>query len=127
LGPAGQLEVGIAKHSDTLLAAHLLITFADTMTYAHGASSSDQRHLMAPHLLQWESIKRAKAAGVQTYDFFGVAPRDADASHPWAGITRFKEGFGGERIEYLGAYDHIRDSAWYFTFTVARRLRRLWR
>lgn len=127
LSAAGQLEVALAEAEHTPLAAHLLISFGDTVTYAHGASSSAQRKLMAPQLLQWESMKRAQAAGKAHYDFFGVAPAEADSAHPWAGITRFKEGFGGRREHYVGTFDLILDRVGYLGFTVARRLHKLWR
>ena len=124
--PAGMLEVALATHQGTPLAAHLMVSFGDTVTYAHGASSSAQRQLMAPHLLQWESIRKAAAQGKGRYDFFGVAPAEAPASHPWSGITRFKEGFGGQREAYVGTYDLVLDRVGYAGFTVARRLRKLW-
>jgi lipid II:glycine glycyltransferase (peptidoglycan interpeptide bridge formation enzyme) len=67
--------------------------------YYYGASDHDQRHLMAPYLLQWEAMKRCKAAGCVDYDLFGIAPADVPG-HPWAGITQFKEKFGGEIVTY---------------------------
>lgn len=134
LSPAGNFKVAVAEHEGDVLAVHLLIAFGDTVTYTHGASSSAKRDLMAPHLLQWESIKWAKAAGYTNYDFFGIAPAFAEATagkagspHPWAGITRFKEGFGGERVSYVGAYDYILDPIWYWTYSTSRRARSLWR
>lgn len=123
----GLLEVAEASYRGVSLAAHILITFGDTTTYVHGASSSSHRQLMAPHLLQWESIKRARDRGQKNYDFFGVAPRNADQTHNWSGITRFKEGFGGQRLAFMGTHDYIFDRVGYAGFTVARRLRKLWR
>lgn len=138
LSPAGAFEIAIAKHENDVLAVHLLVYFGDTVTYVHGASSSAKRDFMAPHLLQWESIKRAKERGYKKYDFFGVAPeavsppagggdRGGGSKHPWAGITRFKEGFGGRRVSYLGAYDYVLDPLWYWTYSTSRRARSLWR
>lgn len=126
LAPVG-FEVALATHQATPLAVHLLVTFGGTVAYAHGASASAQRQLMAPHLLQWESIRRAHATGKTRYDFFGVAPADAPATHSWRGITRFKEGFGGQRESYVGTHDLVLDRVGYAGFTVARRLRKLWR
>lgn len=136
--PAARLEIGIAEHQGDVLAVHLLVYFGDTATYVHGASSSAKRDLMAPHLLQWESIRRAKEKGLAIYDFFGVAPeavsppagggdRGGGSTHPWDGITRFKEGFGGRRVSYLGAYDYVLDPLWYWTYSTGRRARSLWR
>lgn len=107
-------EVAVAELNGQPLAVHLLISFGDTVTYVHGASSSEQREVMAPHLLQWESIKRGKAAGKHGYDFYGVGPQ-------WPGITRFKEGFGGERRIYVGAWDSPLSPVWYFLYNLRHR------
>ncbi|MEK7557187.1 MAG: peptidoglycan bridge formation glycyltransferase FemA/FemB family protein, partial [Patescibacteria group bacterium] len=120
---AARAEVALAEYEGEILAAHIVISFKLVTTYAHGASSSKLRELMAPHLLQWETMKRAKAAGKFYYDFFGVAPEGADKDHPWSGITRFKLGFGGERVNYIGAYDLVLRPGMYHLFNAARRLR----
>jgi lipid II:glycine glycyltransferase (peptidoglycan interpeptide bridge formation enzyme) len=39
-----------------------------------------------------------------SFDLWGVAPSD-DVKHKWAGISKFKKGFGGTTIQYLGTYD----------------------
>lgn len=107
LSPTGILELAVAEYQGQVLAVHWLIYFGDRVTYAHGASSNNHRAVMAPHLLQWQSIKRAKERGYKKYDFYGVAPVEAGGDHPWRGITRFKEGFGGERVRYLPARDLV--------------------
>ena len=123
LGPHGLLEIGVAEMEGTVLAVHLLLKFGKRVTYGHGASLAGKRELMGPHLLQWESIKRAKEQGYLTYDFFGVAADQSDSDHPWAGITRFKLGFGGKRADYIGAYDLVLDQTLYAIYNMARRMR----
>jgi lipid II:glycine glycyltransferase (peptidoglycan interpeptide bridge formation enzyme) len=73
---------------------------------------------MAPYLLQWESIRIAKEAGMKYYDFHGVD------EEKWAGVTRFKMGFGGERVEYPGTYDLVFDQGWYAIYKMVRQVRR---
>lgn len=99
----------VAELNNQSLAAHLLISFGDTLTYVHGASSRSMREMMAPYLLQWESVKWAKAAGKRWYDFYGVGAQ-------WPGVTRFKEGFGGERQLYVGAHDYPLSPVWCFLY-----------
>lgn len=55
-----------------ILAANLVVFFTDTITYLHGASDDEFKNLMAPHLLQWEVIRRAKQSGYHFYDFWGI-------------------------------------------------------
>ena len=81
------------------IAGLLGITWNNTAYYYYGASDHDHRALMAPYALQWEAMKKSKAAGALSYDLLGVAPAN-EPHHPWAGITQFKERFGGAYMEY---------------------------
>lgn len=127
LAPRGMLTILTAAHKGTPLAAHLLVRFGNVVIYAHGASSSERRHVMAPHLLQWEGILRAKAAGATRYDFFGIAPEGASATHPWFGISRFKRGFGGTEEHTPGIADLITNRPLYRALESGRGLRALLR
>ncbi len=114
----------IADKDREPLAANFLIAYGDTVTYLYGASSSQNRSLMAPYLLHWESIKWAKQNGYRWYDFWGCNPESKD--HPdykesWEGISRFKAGWGGELIEYPGTYDVPLKKIFYYLMTAYRR------
>lgn len=102
------IELLLAKYKNKWVAAILVVYYGDTATYLHGASSYDYRHLMAPHLLQWRAIKRAKKRGCAKYDFWGVT-KSPDPAHHWAGFTRFKLGFAPNTAvtEYPGPYECI--------------------
>ncbi|MBI3336739.1 peptidoglycan bridge formation glycyltransferase FemA/FemB family protein [Candidatus Peregrinibacteria bacterium] len=65
--------------------------------YYYGASNYAYRATMAPYLLQWETMKRCKEQGCGAYDLMGIS---SDPTHPWAGVSRFKEQFGGKVVEY---------------------------
>ena len=125
LGPARLLHILIASYRGIPLAVHLLVRFGSIMTYAHGASSEQRKSVMAPHLLHWEGMLRAKAQGVARFDLFGIAQPEAPASHPWFGISRFKEGFGGAEEHYIGASDLVCDTALYRAYEIGRGLRGL--
>lgn len=63
---------------------------------------------MAPTLLQWEAIKAAKAEGYRWYDLYGANPSSTHSRYykkSWEGITRFKQGLGGEQVDYVGTWD----------------------
>lgn len=126
LVPSDMIEIAIAEYKGQALAAHLMIYVGGVATYAHGASSGAHRAVMAPQLTYWETIRRAKEKEMKTYDFFGVAPPGAGQSHPWSGITRIKEGFGGQHISYIGAYDFVLDENFYTIVNAIRRVKQLW-
>lgn len=121
----GGLTVGLmfAEYEGEPVAAVMLASFGDTVTYLHGASSSAHRNVMAPFLLHWRAMREAKSRGFTKYDFWGVAPEGAPSDHPWSGITRFKTGFGGERMSYLGAWELPRNRIWYNLYRCAKRFR----
>ncbi len=91
----------LLAHKDQHIIAGLIgVTWNGTGIYYYGASDYEHRSLMAPYLLQWEAIQLCKKAGCKKYDLLGIAPNDSPANHPWAGISSFKEKFGGTVISY---------------------------
>lgn len=122
-GEAPTAELWLATIGDEPpLAGAITVRWGDTVTYVHGASDPAFRHLMAPHLVQWRIIEAAAAAGYRYYDLWGIAPTD-QPKHPWAGFTRFKEGFGGSAVDYVGAWDYVQQPGWYHLYQLYRRLR----
>ncbi|MBI2448255.1 peptidoglycan bridge formation glycyltransferase FemA/FemB family protein [Candidatus Microgenomates bacterium] len=124
LGDDGILRLYLARYNNQYIAGNLIAFYGNTATYLHGASSDSERNVMAPYLLQWQAIKDAKEYGCQYYDFFGIAPNDS-VRHPWAGITRFKKGFGGTQINFPGTYDVVISGGWYMMYKIFRTLNRL--
>lgn len=127
-GPLAQRErptaqLLLAEHAGDALAALILLRFGGTATYLHGASSDAKRNLMAPYALHWEAMRMAKAAGCGSYDLWGVAPEGVGQAHPWAGITRFKMGFGPARLNMPGAWELPLRPQWYRLYRLANRLR----
>ncbi len=105
LAPSGVADLFLAECEGVCLAAALIAFTEDRATYLHGASSEERRDLMAPFALHDAVIRTVAARGCTTYDFWGTAPVDAPATHPWAGISRFKRGFGGRDTVLTPAYD----------------------
>lgn len=102
LHPAGIQDLFIAYYQEEPIAAILINTFGSTATYVHGASSYEHRNLMAPYLLQFAAILTSKDKGITTYDFWGYHP---SPNHPWAGISRFKQGFNPQPVQYIGTLE----------------------
>lgn len=114
----------IASAGDNVVAVNMIISFGKAVTYLHGAADYNYRKYMAPHLLQWETIKRAKTDGHEIYDFWGIAP--SDGSKPkWEGFSRFKKGFGGELVESPGAHNFIYNESWYSIYLWLSKLKKI--
>lgn len=120
-GAALRCRLYVARYEGKAIAANLVLFFGDYAVYLHGASSNSFRNLMAPYLLQWTQIRDARAAGCRTYDFWGIT---IDNENPrWAGITRFKKGFGGKEVSYAPAYDLAVNDFLYALYARFRKIR----
>jgi len=110
-------KIYFAEFDGKILCANMMIYYGDTMTYLHGGSSSEDKNIMAPHLLQWEQIKLAKAQGYKYYDFWGID------EIKWPGVTRFKKGFGGFEVDYSGAWELAVNKFWYSIYRIIKRFK----
>jgi lipid II:glycine glycyltransferase (peptidoglycan interpeptide bridge formation enzyme) len=108
----------VAERDGQPLAGVFSPAFGDTAWYLHGASADDGREHMPAYLAQWESLRWAVARGCRRYDWWG-GPDALDAADPLWGVYRFKEGFGAEWVEQLGAWDFPADP---LRFALYRRL-----
>ena len=115
--------LAVAFYENRPLAANIMVDFNGTRTYLHGASSNSNRNVMAPFLLHWELLKDARVKGLKFYDWWGIASSD-NPKDPWAGITRFKKGFGGEVVEYPGTFDFVFKPFCYWFYQLARLIKR---
>jgi len=94
----------VAEHEGETLGGIVLLCFADRAWYFYGMSRSIGREHMPNHLLQWAALRWARDAGYAMYDWWG-APEKLDESDSMWGVYRFKESFGAEFFEGIGARD----------------------
>ena len=87
------------------IAAIIFYLDGKTMYYAHAANDSDYRDISPAYGLGKYALLFAHDHGCQKFDWYGIAPEGASKNHRWAGFTRFKLAFGGERKEYLGTWE----------------------
>jgi peptidoglycan pentaglycine glycine transferase (the first glycine) len=119
---AGLAQPLIAEVGGEAVSAIILFKFAKTAWYMYGMSRESHRDKMPNHLLQWEAICWAKAHGSETYDFWG-APDEFVESDPMWGVWKFKDGFGGQVVHHIGAWDYAPSPLLYrFYNTILPRL-----
>ncbi len=99
----------MAYYEGQAIAGTLAIWYGDKVWYLYGASSNEHRNLMPNYMLQWSMIEWAVEKGCRIYDFRGVPGRVGE-DHPLYGLYKFKLGFGGDYVEFVGEMDMVLNS-----------------
>ncbi len=119
-----QAHLLLAKVDGQPVAGLVLFVFGRRAWYLYGASTGQQRQLMPNHLLQFAAMQQAGALGCTYYDMWG-APAEFNENDSMWGVYRFKQGFGGQTVLGLGAFDFAARPALYRLFTRAMPRARL--
>lgn len=102
---AGFGTLYFVKQGKKALAAGLVLDHDSTRFNLQGAQSPEGAQAHATGILTIQLIMDAKAKGLKTFDFWGIAPEGAKKSHPWYGFTAFKKTFTGTTTHYAGTWD----------------------
>lgn len=94
--PGGHARLSFATLDGERVATLFHFTCGDRAAEAYGGMTDAGAESRANYLLKWEAIRSFGAAGFAAYDLWGLAT---------GGIARFKEGFGGRQVDYVGARD----------------------
>lgn len=128
---AGMAHLLIARlPQQPVLSTWILFFFNGTGYYPYGASSSQNRELMASNLLAWEALKLAKKSGCKMFDFWGSLGHPPaggpDTKDPWYGFHKFKEGYGGNLTEFVGTWDLVLNLGFYTIYSIGDKIRWWW-
>jgi peptidoglycan pentaglycine glycine transferase (the first glycine) len=113
--PRGIGRLLLAEYDGELIASVMVFACGNKAWYMYGASGDAHRNLMPNYLLQWKAMQWARAQGCRTYDLWGVPDEDEKTLEArflerqdglW-GVYRFKRGFGGRVVRYVGAWDYV--------------------
>jgi len=118
INPKNRAEIITAKNGGKVISANVILFFNKNVYYLHGASGNEERNTMSTYLLHWSTIERAKKEGYEAYDFWGIDQKK------WPGVTRFKEGFGGTKKDYLPIYEIPLNNLYYKLYRFYRKVRR---
>ncbi|BCP66253.1 lipid II:glycine glycyltransferase FemX [Thermus thermophilus] len=96
--PLGEAFLALARKDGEALAAGLFVAFAGKVAYLYGGSTRKHPEAKAPMGMHLAAIRHGMARGYRVYDLWGI-PKNPRGSHA-EGIHRFKEGFGGQRVQF---------------------------
>src|SRR5256885_580447 len=119
--PRDEVRLYLAQHEGDTLGGIMVFRFGKTAYYLFGGSIEHKRELMPNYLLHWQAMIDFRALGCDTYDWWGI-PEEPAPDHPWFGLYRFKTGFGGETVRYIGLYQRVLRPG---PFKLERRLQQL--
>lgn len=94
--PSGRVRLSFAVLDGERVATLFHFTCGERAVESYGGMTDSGADARANYLLKWAGISDFARKGFSVYDMWGLAT---------GGIRQFKEGFGGEEIEYVGARD----------------------
>ena len=92
----GRARLSFAVRDGERVATLFHLVCGDRVAEVYGGMTEAGAASRANYLLKWEAIRAMQAEGLRTYDLWGLAT---------GGIRRFKEGFGGTEVTWVGARD----------------------
>lgn len=120
---SGQGHLFKAVYKGKVLSAWIVFILNGVLYYPYGASSREHRELMANNLLAWEVIKFGKKKDCRVFDMWGSLGKNPDTSDPWFGFHKFKEGYGGELVEFVGSWDLVINPVLYWFYRIGESVR----
>lgn len=115
----------VVEHGGEPIAAGVVAAFgAGSWSLMCGSSGkAEHRKLRPNYLLQWESIRWAKARGAEYYDFRGI-PDVLKPGEEMYGVYEFKRGFGGAVYRVIPTQDLVLRPALYWPYNAVVTVRR---
>lgn len=120
------IQLLLAKYQGEVVAGKMICVYGDKSMHLWGGTSLLGRKMYASYLIQWEAIRWAISRGCKYCDLWGIPdevgsllkkgqsmPQKDDKGGLW-GVYKFKRGFGGDVIYYIGAYDYPYQSFLYW-------------
>ncbi|MEX0629713.1 MAG: peptidoglycan bridge formation glycyltransferase FemA/FemB family protein [Chloroflexota bacterium] len=94
--PQRRARLFFATAGGERVATLLHLVCGDRVAEVYGGMTERGAVTRANYLLKWEAIRALQAEGLRTYDLWGLAT---------GGIRKFKEGYGGTEVTWVGARD----------------------
>jgi len=117
-----KLRLYMCFYEDKAVSGAICVQMAGKTWYVFGASDNEYRNVMPNYLMQWSMIRWAIEGNCFLYDFLGI-PVNADPNSPMIGVYRFKKGFNGEILGYVGEFDYVTNKFYTWVFNTANSAR----
>jgi peptidoglycan pentaglycine glycine transferase (the first glycine) len=112
------IKMFVAKLKGEIVGSYMLLFSRDGAYEMFGGCNREGRDALANYAMKWETIKYSKSIGKKYYDQWG-----AEFVHP--GLVQFKEGFGGQVVEYPGQFVYVNDKFGYWMYKLMRGVDRI--
>lgn len=111
--------IGNIYHDKDPISSCLILTCNNQAFYYLASSNETGRKMYASYLMVAKLLDFLKNEQYASFNFGGITPYDLNAF----GVNRFKMGFGGDTIEYLGEWElyNSKISNLLFNFFVSRK------
>ncbi len=119
-------ELLLAYKDDIVIAGWIFVFDENISIYYYWASTSQKeyRNLMAPYLLQWEAIIKAKKINSKIFDFLGVSSPNSE-NDPLEWVTSFKKKLTPDIIKVSESYIFVNNNIKYKLFKIVRKIKNI--
>lgn len=105
-------DIEVYKGQEVYLSGSIYLHYGNKAWYLYGASENILRDTMPNFAMQWAMITDSIDLECSLYDFRGVSG-DLNPDNPLYGLYKFKKGFNGNFVEFIGEYDIVIDKLIY--------------
>ncbi|EGT4143068.1 peptidoglycan bridge formation glycyltransferase FemA/FemB family protein [Clostridium perfringens] len=106
------------KGQEIYISGSIYLYYGNKAWYLYGASENILRDTMPNFAMQWSMICDSIDLGCDVYDFRGVSG-DLNPENPLYGLYKFKKGFNGNFVEFIGEFDIVVDNGIYTLYKKA--------
>lgn len=111
-------SIQMFKNQEIYLSGSVYLYYGNKAWYLYGASENILRDAMPNFAMQWAMIEDSIDLGASTYDFRGVSG-DLNTDNPLYGLYKFKKGFNGDFVEFIGSFDLVNNAFCYHLYKKA--------
>ncbi|AUP79545.1 lipid II:glycine glycyltransferase FemX [Flavivirga eckloniae] len=104
---SGSCIIPVCKHNDELKGALIVFHTGKRFTYISGGTLREETDLKVGHFLHFQMLKISIE---KRYNFYDISVGGS------LGVTRFKEGFGGRHVKFIGEryWIHNKPLFWFY-------------